>query len=50
MAGYGIRSFLITQSLNQLERAYGPNHVDNRHIRIAVSTMTIAPLSASRMR
>ncbi|MGY4601315.1 type IV secretory pathway TraG/TraD family ATPase VirD4 [Bradyrhizobium sp. GM22.5] len=26
MAGYGIRSFLITQSLNQLERAYGPNH------------------------
>ncbi|WP_371827232.1 TraM recognition domain-containing protein [Bradyrhizobium sp. 184] len=26
MAGYGIRSFLITQSLNQVERAYGPNH------------------------
>lgn len=40
MAGYGIRSFLITQSLNQLERAYGPNHaiLDNCHIRIAFST------------
>jgi type IV secretion system protein VirD4 len=40
MARYGIRSFLITQSLNQLERAYGPNHaiLDNCHIRIAFST------------
>ncbi|MET4121143.1 type IV secretion system protein VirD4 [Bradyrhizobium sp. JR1.5] len=40
MAGYGIRSFLITQSLNQLERAYGPNHaiLDNCHVRIAFST------------
>jgi type IV secretion system protein VirD4 len=40
MAGYGIRSFLVTQSLNQLERAYGPNHaiLDNCHIRIAFST------------
>src|ERR1700733_9354667 len=40
MAGYGIRAFLITQSLNQLERAYGPNHaiLDNCHIRIAFST------------
>src|SRR5215475_12961865 len=40
MAGYGIRSFLITQSLNQLERAYGPNHaiLENCHIRIAFST------------
>src|ERR1700752_4472046 len=40
MAGYGIRSFLITQSLNQLERAYGPNHaiLDNCHLRIAFST------------
>jgi type IV secretion system protein VirD4 len=40
LAGYGIRSFLITQSLNQLERAYGPNHaiLDNCHIRIAFST------------
>jgi type IV secretion system protein VirD4 len=40
MAGYGIRSFLIAQSLNQLERAYGPNHaiLDNCHIRVAFST------------
>src|SRR3981189_2060004 len=40
MAGYGIRSFLITQSLNQLERAYGPNHaiLDHCHIRLAFST------------
>jgi type IV secretion system protein VirD4 len=40
MAGYGIRGFLITQSLNQLERAYGPNHaiLDNCHIRVAFST------------
>jgi type IV secretion system protein VirD4 len=40
MAGYGIRAFLITQSLNQLERAYGPNHaiLDNCHVRIAFST------------
>lgn len=40
MAGYGIRSFLITQSLNQLERAYGANHaiLDNCHIRVAFST------------
>jgi len=40
MAGYGSRSFLINQSLNQLERAYGPNHaiLDNCHIRIAFST------------
>jgi type IV secretory pathway TraG/TraD family ATPase VirD4 len=49
MAGYGIRSFLITQSLNQLERAYGANHA------IVISAlrfrqMTSAPQSACRMR
>ena len=40
MAGYGIRAFLIAQSLNQLERAYGPNHaiLDNCHVRVAFST------------
>ncbi len=40
MAGYGIRAFLITQSLNQLERAYGPNHaiLDNCHVRVAFAT------------
>jgi len=26
LAGYGIKAFLIAQSLNQLEKAYGPNH------------------------
>ncbi|MDU6749693.1 MAG: IncP-type conjugal transfer protein TraG, partial [Bradyrhizobium sp.] len=26
MAGYGIKSFLIAQSLNQIEKAYGPNN------------------------
>jgi type IV secretion system protein VirD4 len=52
MAGYGIRSFLITQSLNQLERAYGPNHaiLDNCHIRIAFSTNDERTAKASRMR
>src|SRR3546814_12156733 len=32
MAGYGLKSFLTAQSLNQIERAYGPNNsiLDNR--------------------
>jgi type IV secretion system protein VirD4 len=36
-AGYGIRAFLICQSLNQLARAYGENNsiLDNCHVRIA---------------
>jgi type IV secretion system protein VirD4 len=40
MAGYGIKSFLIAQSLNQIERAYGPNNsiLDNCHVRIAFAT------------
>ena len=40
MAGYGIRAFLIAQSLNHLERTYGPNHaiLDNCHVRVAFST------------
>ena len=29
MAGYGLKSFLIAQSLNQIERAYGPNHASS---------------------
>ena len=34
MAGYGIRSFLIAQSLNQIDKAYGQNHsiLDNCHV------------------
>lgn len=40
MAGYGIRAFLITQSLNQITQAYGDNNsiLDNCHVRIAFST------------
>ncbi|MBX3576110.1 MAG: conjugal transfer protein TraG [Rhizobiaceae bacterium] len=40
MAGYGIRSFLIAQSLNQIERAYGPNNsiLDNCHVRVSFAT------------
>ncbi|MEN6539195.1 MAG: IncP-type conjugal transfer protein TraG, partial [Mizugakiibacter sp.] len=36
MAGYGIRSFLIAQSLNQIDKAYGQNHsiLDNCHVRV----------------
>jgi type IV secretion system protein VirD4 len=26
MAGYGLKGFLIAQSLNQIEKAYGPNN------------------------
>lgn len=40
MAGYGVRAFLIAQSLNQVEKAYGHNHsiLDNCHVRIAFAT------------
>lgn len=40
MAGYGIKSFLIAQSLNQIEKAYGPNNsiLDNCHIRVSFAT------------
>lgn len=40
MAGYKIRSFLIAQSLNQIEKAYGPNNaiLDNCHVRVAFAT------------
>jgi len=40
MAGYGLRAFLIAQSLNQIDKAYGPNHaiLDNCHVRIAFAT------------
>ena len=38
MAGYGLRAFLIAQSLNQIEKAYGPNNaiLDNCHVRVDV--------------
>ncbi|WGM45873.1 Conjugal transfer protein TraG [Brevundimonas sp. NIBR10] len=40
MAGYGLKAFLIAQSLNQIERAYGPNNaiLDNCHVRVAFAT------------
>jgi type IV secretion system protein VirD4 len=40
MAGYGIRAFLIAQSLNQIEKAYGEHGsiLDNCHVRVAFAT------------
>jgi type IV secretion system protein VirD4 len=40
MAGYGLKSFLIAQSLNQIEKAYGQNNsiLDNCHVRVAFAT------------
>jgi type IV secretion system protein VirD4 len=37
VAGYGIKAFLIAQSLNQIEKAYGSNNaiLDNCHVRVA---------------
>jgi type IV secretion system protein VirD4 len=40
MAGYGLKSFLIAQSLNQIEKAYGLNNsiLDNCHVRVSFAT------------
>jgi len=40
MAGYGIRAFLIAQSLNQISKAYGEYNsiLDNCHIRVAFAS------------
>lgn len=40
MAGYGVRAYLISQSLNQIEKAYGPNNavLDHCHVRVAFAT------------
>ena len=40
LAGYGVRAFLIAQSLNQIVKAYGENNsiLDNCHVRVAFST------------
>lgn len=37
MAGYKLKSFLIAQSLNQIEKAYGANNsiLDNCHVRVS---------------
>ena len=40
LAGYGVRCFLIAQSLNQIEKAYGDHNaiLDNCHVRVAFAT------------
>jgi len=40
MAGYGLKAFLIAQSLNQIEKAYGPNNsiLDSCHVRVSFAT------------
>lgn len=40
MAGYGIRAYLIAQSLNQIDKAYGDNNsiLDNCHVRVTFAT------------
>ncbi|WP_232491751.1 conjugal transfer protein TraG [Novosphingobium kaempferiae] len=40
MAGYGVRAFLIAQSLNQIEKAYGEHNaiLDNCHVRVAFAS------------
>ncbi len=40
MAGYGLKAFLIAQSLNQIEKAYGQNNaiLDNCHVRVCFAT------------
>ncbi|MBO9601873.1 MAG: conjugal transfer protein TraG [Novosphingobium sp.] len=40
LAGYGVRAYLIAQSLNQIEKAYGEHNaiLDNCHVRIAFAT------------
>jgi type IV secretion system protein VirD4 len=40
MAGYGLKSFLIAQSFNQIEKAYGANNaiLDNCHVRVAFAS------------
>ena len=40
MAGYGRKAFLIAQSLNQIEKAYGANNsiLNNCHVRVSFAT------------
>lgn len=40
LAGYGVRAFLIAQSLNQIEKAYGDHNaiLDNCHVRVTFAT------------
>jgi type IV secretion system protein VirD4 len=45
MAGYGLRAFLIAQSLNQIDKAYGSNHssLDNCTCALPLRPTTSAP-------
>src|SRR3546814_1229689 len=40
MAGYGLKAFLIAQSLNTIEKAYGAHNsnLDNCHVRLSFAT------------
>jgi type IV secretion system protein VirD4 len=40
VASYGLKSILIAQSLNQIEKVYGPSNsiLDNCHVRVAFAT------------
>jgi type IV secretion system protein VirD4 len=40
MAGYGLKAFLIAQSLNQIEKAYGQNNsiLDSCHVRVSFAS------------
>ena len=40
LGGYGVKAFLVAQSLNQLDKAYGTNNaiLDNCHVRVAFAT------------
>jgi type IV secretion system protein VirD4 len=40
LAGYGVRAYLIAQSLNQIEKAYGDNNsiLDNCHVRVTFAS------------
>ncbi|MBW4331122.1 conjugal transfer protein TraG [Stakelama sp. CBK3Z-3] len=40
LAGYGVRAFLIAQSLNQIDKAYGEHNaiLDNCHVRVAFAS------------
>src|SRR5262249_866897 len=37
LAGYGVRAFLVAQSLNQIDKIYGANHaiLEHCHLRVA---------------
>lgn len=41
LAGYGIKCFMIAQSLNQIEKAYGQNNsiLDNSHVRVTYGAL-----------